>query len=218
MYEEELWDIDAGTGIGMGWGDLDTSFGNQWASGGGIPNFGSNPDPFTSTGGGGGSGGGFLSDLLGGINISFPTGGGGTNVNDRLTGIVNAAERALQYNLGAWQSNQLAAQDAIARAWDILNSCVQQLYAYGAAGQKSAAERDRRIDPTLLRWDWIAYYIDPINGGPTAPVDLPAGVNAPTGGNQPPYVPLSPVGGNTAMYLGIGALALIAVIVLTGKR
>lgn len=130
----------------------------------------------------GGGGGGFWDDLFNfggnpgsGISVSLP-GSSGPSVNQTLTALVNAAEAALQANLAAWRAQQTGTDAALSNGWRILNDVVARLTGMGAQGVKSAAERDRRIDPSQLRWDWIAYYLDPITGGPTNPQPLPAPV------------------------------------------
>lgn len=119
----------------------------------------------------------------GGISISLPSGGGGPSTSETLTSIVNAAESALKANIAQWQTQAISADAAISRAWAILNDCVSRLLAYGAEGQKAASERDRRIAPAMLRWDWIAYYIDPITGGQTAMQPLPTTIGGTGGGS-----------------------------------
>lgn len=101
--------------------------------------------------------------VVGGISYAQSASRTGA-VKEQLTALANSAEAALQQNLGAWQAGQITADAAATRAWAVLNDMVRRMLAAGPQGQTSAAERDRRIDPSRLRWDWIAYYIDPIPG------------------------------------------------------
>lgn len=176
---------------------------------------------FTIGGGGGGASIGGTFPASGGINITLPTGGSGggsgPDVNEILTALVNAAERALQANLGAWQANQVSADAAVERAWSILNDVVARMMAYGIQGRNSAAERDRRIEPARLRWDWIAYYIEPITG----PLSVPSGSGSGTtgtgsgsgagSGTGSPYPPITSAGLGLA---GIPDWALVGAVIV----
>jgi hypothetical protein len=161
---------------GGGWGD-------PWPDSGGGGGWG---DPWPDSGGSSGSGVSF--------GITMPvrlpgTGGSGPDVKRILTNLANTTEAQMQQTLGAWQQGQISADAAIDRQWALLNGMVQQMMRYGSQGMLSAAERDRRIDPSRLRWDWIAYYIDPISVASTG---------------QP--APLRPLPQMTApVYGGIGA-------------
>lgn len=149
-------------------------------------------------------------------DISFGGGGGFTfnlnpsNLNlggsrqpsakEILTQIANSAESALQANLQAFNNGQISADEALKNAWDLLNRMSAAMMQYGDIGRKSAAERDRRIDPRFLRWDYIAYYIDPISQASTGtPATVP---NLPfqTGG--------SASGGFVPRTAGIGAFGI----------
>lgn len=160
-------------------------------------------------GGGGGSWGG------GGIDVGFPDidlhlpdgggsgGGGAPSVSQSLTAVVNSYEYQLKANLALWNSNGISAADAVAKAWNLMNSMVSACLPYGVEGSKAAAERDRRINPSMLRWDWIAYYIDPITGGNTALPPVPGGgVNTNLG--------LSPAGGGIWVIVGLLALLYLS--------
>lgn len=195
--------------------------------GGSLPNlWGSNtglPSPsglsFISTGGGGG--GGWFDGLFGGspgsginVNLGGSGGGGGASgpdVKQVLTALANQHEQALQANLGAWQAGQLSAEEALSQGWGLMDSFTAKARQYGSQGELSAAERDRRINPAYLRWDWIAYYLDPITGGPTAPPPVPGGGTT-VGGGGTPGGPLIPVPSSTftisAQTLIIGAAIL----------
>jgi hypothetical protein len=100
-----------------------------------------------------------------GVDLGGIFGGGAPSVSQTLTGIVDAAEGALQDNLNRFQAGVIASAPAVQRAWAILNQMGVELARYGAEGQKALAERDRRVDPARLRWDWISYYIEPLTGG-----------------------------------------------------
>lgn len=192
------------------------------SSGGGISwsdNGGFMSDYFSGFGSdsGGWFGGIFGNNPGGGLNIDLGglgdilTGGGGGGVPDTsetLTQIVNGYEAALQANLAAWQQQQIGTSNAIERGWALMNQLVQRCTAYGAEGLKAVAERDRRVDPARLRWDWIAYYIDPINGGPTPAQPLPTipgGLNP--GGTNPGYTTAG-FGSNDWMLVGAALLGL----------
>lgn len=210
--------------------DYDTFLQYSGFDGGGYDGFGGYSDPFgewggfgfTSNGGGSNVGsGGFFEGLFGGtpgggISVNIGGGGGGSkppDVSQSLTAIVNAIEVRLQVNLGSWQSAQISAGDAISAAWDLMNRMVSECSRFGSEGQKAAAERDRRINPGMLRWDWIAYYIDPITGGNTENAPLPGG--GAVVGVGPGGQPIYGAGiGSTAfridpLFIGLGVLLLL---------
>ena len=171
-------EFSAGGGAGLWDGSFtNTGGGTDGYDGSAFPNFN-----FT-VGGGGGTGGA----------------GGGPSLSQTLTQIVDSYESRLKGNLASWQMNQISASAAIANGWQLMNAMVSACLAYGSAGQNAAAERDRRINPALLKWDWIRYYIDPITGGNTPLPPVPGGgVN----------VNNSLTGGNSQMLL-IAALAVL---------
>ena len=187
---------------------------NGWADGGAFgAGWGDGGSYYSGSGGGGTIGGptggpdgimtgigDFFGGLLGGSGtptISLPgAGSGGADVKAILTGIANQAETALQSNLAQFQTGALGADTARARAWEILNSMVSAMWRYGSQGQLSAAERDRRIDPARLKWDWVGYYIDPITGGAAANPGLPGNVTGGAGGGL--------IGGGGASQAGLG--------------
>lgn len=164
---------------------------------------------FASTGGGGSSSGGGLGAWIGslfggdpgsGLPISIGGGSGAPDTSETLTQIVNALETQLKANLAAWQVQQTPTDTAVSNGWALMNQLVSRCAAYGAEGLKATAERDRRVNPAQLRWDWIAYYIDPLTGGATSPAPLPttvtpAGTTLP-GGTVP--------GGLVGAGIGIG--------------
>lgn len=166
---------------------------------------GSHYDFGFTNGGGGGGGGGW--DAGGGIVIDFPPlggggggGGGAPSLNQTLTQIVDSYEYQLKGNLANWGNNLITAEAAISEGWKLINGMVSACLAYGAAGSKAAAERDRRINPAQLRWDWVAYYIDPITGGNTTLPPVPGGgVNITSG----------QFGGNNQTMLLIGLAVLL---------
>lgn len=100
-----------------------------------------------------------------GVDLGGVFGGGAPSISETLTDIVNGAEAALQDNLNRFQAGVLSSGNAVNTAWAILNQMGSNLARYGAEGQKALAERDRRVDPARLRWDWISYYIEPLTGG-----------------------------------------------------
>jgi len=171
------------------------------------------PHDFTGAGGGGGGGGWESSGPDGftfpDVNIGIGTGGGGggggaaPNLNQTLTQIVDGYEYQLKANLAQWQAGSKSASAAVDTGWQLMNAMVAACLRYGAAGQKSAAERDRRISPQMIRWDWIAYYIDPITGGNTALPPVPGGG---TNVNQ------GLLGGGSNMTLLLLALVVIVLI------
>lgn len=134
----------------------------------------------------GGSGGGFGSFNFNLPNVTIGGSPGSPDVRRILTDIANSSEAALQANLQSYQTGQISADAAISTAWDILNKMTSAMLQYGEQGRISAAERDRRIDPRFLRWDYVAYYIDPISqlatGKPASVPALPA-----VSGNAPVY-------------------------------
>ena len=145
------------------------------------------------TSGGGGGGGGFGGGGGGFPDIGITVGGGG--------GGGGYAPPSL--NLASWQNQQISAETAVSDGWALMNAMVSACIAYGAAGTKSAAERDRRIDPAQVRWDWIAYYIDPITGGNTALPPVPGGgVNVNNG-------LIGGIGGNNQILLIVGLALLV---------
>jgi hypothetical protein len=160
-------------------------------------------------------------DPGGGLNIDLGFdgggvgGGGGTpSVNQTLTQIVDSFEAALKANLAAWQVQSKTAAVATNFGWQLMNQMVAAVRAYGAAGVKAAAERDRRINPAMLRWDWIAYYIEPITGPVTVTPDVPGGPVAGipgTGGGGSTLLPTTIAGMNP---LWIAAAAVILILVL----
>lgn len=155
---------------------LGFDYDNSGWLGGGIYEF-TGADVIGTTGGGAGGGGGFqLPEIT--IGVGGGGGGGGTgapSVAQNLTQIVNNFEYQLKANLGLFQSGAKSKDAALATGWQLMDAMVAACLPYGAAGQKSAAERDRRINPPSLRWDWIAYYIDPITGGNTVLPPVPGG-------------------------------------------
>lgn len=216
----EFWDFYQPGLLGdPGAADFGT-FGANFNSMGNWGSYGSLTSPsdlsFAPTGGGlsggtfGGSPGSGISINIGGGGGSFGGGAAGPDVKQILTQLANQAEAALQGNLGAWQANQLATDTAIARAWDIMDRFVSECLRYGQQGQLSAAERDRRINPAYLRWDWVAYYIDPMTGGNTALPPVPGGGTnvggiVGTGGGTPVYYRND----NQMLYLIGGGLLLL---------
>jgi hypothetical protein len=173
-----------------------------------------------------GGGGGWPDINIGGwpdINIALPIGGAGgaprpPDVKQALTRITDASAAALEANLRAYQAGQVDASSATARAWDLFNGWVQQVLRYGSQGRITAEERDRRLNSPRLRWDWIAYYIDPIPGAGAAP-----GAAAPVT-PAPGTVPGGPVyagpgfGGMNSDWLLIGAVAVAAVLLLRRRK
>lgn len=131
-----------------------------------------------------------------------------------LSDLANATEAALRANLGAYQSGQMSAADASARGYGILNDMVARMLQAGAQGQLSAAERDRRIDPSRLKWDWIAYYLNPIPNSQTTAGAAPAAIQS-AGGVYAGGVSGSGLGGlfgsnNTLLVVVVvAALALV---------
>ena len=156
-----------------------------------------------------------------GVRITLPLPGGsgggvGPNVNRLLTAIVNEAERALQTNLGAFQTGAKDAQTAYEYATQLFDQMIATLMTYGQPGEKAATERDRRINPAQLVWDWIAYYIDPIYGssstppGPSIPPRVP-----PRGPDNPSFTtpgtpPLfQPSQRDNTLLIAVVALAVV---------
>ena len=135
----------------------------------------------------------------------------GPTTSEQLTLIVDAAERLLKTNLGQFQAGQISASQAVSVAWSLMDQMVSKCQAFGAAGMKSAAERDRRIDPSQLRWDWAAYYIDPIVGGVASAPSLPNGTTGTT-----PYGAYTRQD-NTPLILA-GAALVGAVIISRGRK
>lgn len=180
-------------------------------------------------GGGGGTGTGVSVDL-GPVDLQFsgglPSFGGSgpqqPDVKEQTAQLANAYEAELQRNLAAYQQGRISADQALASAWSLMDQFVSACYRYGQQGALSAAERDRRIDPARLRWDWIGYYIDPISmaatGAPAqAPHPAPVG-GAPVGGLPGTGVPVGAgFGLGSQQALMLGAL-LLAIILLKAKR
>lgn len=169
-----------------------------------------------------GGGGGSMSTVgfsFGDFSTTFqiPSIGSGSGLPDvrvTLTNLANATEQALQANLGAWQAGQIDSEQARENAWNLLNGMVQRMMQFGAQGYQSAAERDRRIDPARLRWDWIGYYIDPIYVAETG-APAPAGAGAPGGVlNQPPAL----AGFGSGNLLWIALIVLLAATLLRKRR
>lgn len=192
---------------GWGWGFQD--IGGGW----GEPGW---PD----SGGGWGeagwpdSGGGFGVS----VQLSPPTqpgapGAGVPDVRVILSQIANSAEAGLINNLNGWRQGTLDADVALHEAWDILNAMTSAMLRYGPQGQISAAERDRRVNPSLLRWDYIALYIDPISQGSTG---SPAAVQPLPGPGSPPILAGAGLGTRQNVLL-IGA-ALVGLVMWKARR
>lgn len=159
-------------------------------------------------------------DLIGGFVGLIPGLGGNRppDAKEQLTSIANGAEQQMRGNLAQWQAGQLSRDAAIAQAWKILNDTVSRMMQYGAQGRVSAAERDRRIDPSMLKWDWAAYYIDPIAGGIAAPAPLPPalGTGAVTSTGQ--YAGLYTSPGISWGWYAAGAAVLLLVVWKVSKK
>lgn len=180
---------------------------------------------FSGSGGGGGGWGEPWPDSGSGsgvtIGLTMPvklpsSGGSGPDVKQVLTNLANSAEAQMKQTLGAWQQGQISADAAIERQWALLNGMVQQMMRYGSQGMLSAAERDRRIDPSRLRWDWIAYYIDPIS---VAATGQPAPLQPLPQNPAPVYGGIGGPGGfgGSTMFWMILILLGVVVIAKTGK-
>lgn len=142
----------------------------------------------------------------------------GPSLKEQLTTLANSTEAQLKANLYAVSNGQLAREDGQQNAWNLLNGMVAQMLRGGTQGQLSAAERDRRIDPGYLRWDWIAWYIEPMmTSGETIPA-LPASVQTGASGglvNQAGYGSTYTRSDNQMLY--IAGAALLAVLLLRRK-
>lgn len=170
--------------------------------------------------GGGGGGGTGVSVDLGPVDLNWsgqlPSAGPSQpDVKEQLTQLANAYEAELQRNLASYQQGRLSADQALASAWSLLDQFVAACYRYGSQGALSAAERDRRIDPARLRWDWISYYIDPIaiaaTGAPASspnPAPVP-GLPAPVPGLPAPVGAGFGLGQNQILLVGGLLLVLI---------
>jgi hypothetical protein len=93
-------------------------------------------------------------------------GGGGTRQPDPkvvTTQIVDQYETALKNNLAMYQAGQRSKADALKTFDTLFAQMQQQLSAYGDTGRRAIAERTP--GNSLTRWDWVAYYRDPIAGG-----------------------------------------------------
>ena len=161
----------------------------------------------------------------GGIRIGVGGGSGAPkppSTSQTLTQIVNTLEVYLQQNLGNWKSGSVSADDAVRQAWIWMDRMVSDCLRFGAEGEKAAAERDRRINPARLRWDWIGYYIDPITGGNTVPPPPPSvptsGGTAIPGGGMTPTGSYPTMTGGFRMGEGIVWIALGAVLILLAMR
>ena len=106
------------------------------------------------------------------------------------------------------------ASDAIAFFDNGMDKMRVDMYAFGAQGVRSYAERDRRAENgQYLRWDWLAYYRDPIvqNSGLQAP-EKPLTSSQIPGGQS--YIPIgtrsdAPFGVKTE-HLLLAGLLLVA--------
>lgn len=136
----------------------------------------------------------------------------GPSVSEQLTDIVNAVEPQLQQNLEAFRAGQISASAARQRAMTLMDGMTGQLMSQGPAGQNAAAERDRRVDPSRLTWDWLAYYVDPIPGGGTA---LP-GEPGTGGAGETARRVMAGLGGNSGLLI-LGAIAIVAVLMFRGR-
>lgn len=138
---------------------------------------------------------------------------GYTDVKSALSSLANQTEAALRANLNAYQSGALSASQAAANGWGMFNQMIAQMMSAGPTGQRSAAERDRRISNGAgLRWDWIAYYLDPIPGSQqtTGAATSPAATLSPaTGLPNQVYSSGVQTGNQTMLYLAIGAVAVV---------
>ena len=194
LYVEDggMFGVDFSGGWGEPWPDSGGGWGEPWPDSGGVT-----------------------------IGITMPvrppdTGGSGPDVKQILTNLANSTEEQMRQTLGAWQQGQVSATSAIERQWSLLDGMVQQMMRYGPQGMLSAAERDRRIDPSKLRWDWIAYYIDPISMGstgqpaplkplPQTPAPVYGGIGGPGG-----------FGGSTMFWMALILLGAV-IIMKMGK-
>jgi len=173
--------------------------------------------------GGGSWGGNPEGGIGGGININLPIGGGGGNprvpsVNQVLTDIVNSYERMLAANLGEFQTGAKDRKSALDYATAKFDEMIRTLLNYGQAGENAAAERDRRRNPLLLKWDWILLYIDPIKGGelsgppgPSVPPRTPGGRASDVPPLLTPYPNFGAFGqnDNTLIYIVLAAAAVL---------
>lgn len=162
------------------------------------------------------------SGISGGINLLQNLfGGGAPSTDEQLTAIVDAAERLLKANLAQFEQGSISASQGVSTAWSLMNQMVSKCLAYGTRGQNAAAERDRRIDPSLVRWDWIAWYIDPITGGVSQPQPLPAGAGSGAGAGygsgftNTGTTNYTRPADNTLLYAG---LALVAVVLISRSK
>lgn len=186
-----------------------------------FDDFGFGPDISAVMFAPGGGFGGLPGGSERGVRITLPLPGGsgggvGPNVNRLLTAIVNEAERALQTNLGAFQTGSKDAQSAYDYATQLFDQMIATLMSYGQPGEKAATERDRRINPAQLVWDWIAYYIDPIYGGSSIPPgpSIPPRVPARGPGNPPFTTPgatplFPPLQRDNTLLFAVVALAVV---------
>jgi hypothetical protein len=182
---------------GGGWGDPWPDSGGGWG------------EPWPDSGGSSGGSGVTIGFTM---PVKLPsTGGSGPDVKQVLTNLANSTEAQMKQTLGAWQQGQIGADAAIERQWTLLNGMVQQMMRYGSQGMLSAAERDRRIDPSRLRWDWIAYYIDPISvaaTGQPAPLQPLPQMTAPVyGGIGGP----GGFGGSTMFWMVLILLGIVVI-------
>lgn len=131
-----------------------------------------------------------------------------------LTQIVDYWEAQFKANLGMYQQGMRTASDAIAFFDNGMDKMRVDMYAFGAQGVRSYAERDRRAENgQYLRWDWLAYYRDPIvqNSGLQAP-EKPLTSSQIPGGQS--YIPIgtrsdAPFGVKTE-HLLLAGLLLVA--------
>lgn len=164
----------------------------------------------TIPGNGATSGGGTATTVIPGVNVALNLG----NLNQAghalsqdpkvlATAVVDQAEPILRANLEAYMagertlSRQQTALDTFDTVWARV---VEELSnpALGQAGRNGIIDRKSVRDGGNGKWDWFAYYRDPI-ADDSVKTDL-AGLPA----------MLTNLGGSTLLYLAIGLVGLLA--------
>lgn len=158
---------------------------------------------------------------FGGSTVAAPNTGGGPDIKQQLTTLANQTEAALAQNRDDFAAGRVPASQAYSQGWGLFDGMISQMLRMGPQGQVSAEERDRRLNSPRLKWDWIAYYLDPLGGTPPpAPISTPIGGGVP-GSTLPPYqagIPPTGLGGIDSKTLIIGALVLVGALMIMGRR
>lgn len=100
-------------------------------------------------------------------SVGVQTGGSAPGADPRraTTQIVDSAEAFFKQNLSEFQRGTKSAAQALRDFDSVWEQMRSALLNWGSVGQRALAERDRTYAAgQYLRWDWLAWYRDPIAG------------------------------------------------------